>query len=347
MAQQEALEKGRRRRAGQPDELLQGVKRNATRASSLRETHKKLEQMEEALHNERAIRMDQETQINKLKENANIQLEELKVYSNTLTEEHAVLLDITNCYEKEKRRKNILEKRIRAVNAKASRLQENKIKLTEKNATNQANQSKLDSELAIAYEQRQLESMALLAEIDVLRGALETIGLQLHDEANRHTETKDLLDQEIQKATQLRNQLNKSRAGELKLTQRLKYIQRTRGIYYCRLKRAKRKIYVLEKYKKSALHTLTLMEKGTYTPHIRSFIRKIVVLSCPMISVGPIIDNFYQIMMKPLLDPSRRPDKVCPDQRTVAQIISEGGVAAEIQSGVEMICSDGKLLKYM
>ena len=85
-----------------------------------------------------------------------------------------------------------------------------------------------------------------------------------------------------------------------------------------------------------------MMEKGAYTPSVHSFVREIVLLNCPISSVGLIINGFYQLMIKPLLDPAKRLTKISLQSRTVARIVGEGGIAADIQMALEFLRTPGK-----
>ena len=61
-----------------------------------------------------------------------------------------------------------------------------------------------------------------------------------------------------------------------------------------------------------------------------------------MSRVGPIINEFYQLMLKPIVSPGTGIEKIKLSARTVARIVAEGGVAADLQLALELLRTPGK-----
>lgn len=91
----------------------------------------------------------------------------------------------------------------------------------------------------------------------------------------------------------------------------------------------------LEDYRCFIQETLRVYDKGAYSPRFRNIIRFMIVRSCPLQRAGEILNCIYQILLKPLLSPSNRPEDMNIDQRTVKRIIVEGLVAARLQQYLE------------
>ena len=132
-----------------------------------------------------------------------------------------------------------------------------------------------------------------------------------------------------------------SQTEALKLTQKFKCAQRKERVPIQRNRRATQKLAELERYFEQVNSTLKFIEKRAYRPYVRSLVRQIVLLNRPMSSVGAILDCIYQLMIKLLLDPYTRPEKIALDSKTVACIVGEGGVAADIQTALELLQTPG------
>lgn len=101
----------------------------------------------------------------------------------------------------------------------------------------------------------------------------------------------------------------------------------------------------LEDFRALVNSTLQLKEDCIYTQRVRTLVRQLAIRSCPLKNIGPIINCFYQIFIKPLLLPSARIDRITIDSRTARRHIEEGHVASQMQMLIEFMRSTGQLIR--
>lgn len=268
----------------------------------------------------------------------------LKDASTGLSKARCALADVTKDLNKQHTRRMTLEKRAHTLYVKSSRLQ------TKLNKTlNESNGSAADSEeLTLTAEavqrnhQLEKEIGELHEHIHQSRDVETKYFLQLEEERNAHIQTCHLLESQRVEVMTLRMELAECKKNLEVCNKELTHTRQEREALRERLRRAARKIDALDGYKKGVRKTLTFIEKKSYTPSVRACVRNMVNLSCPMSNVGPVFDGIYQFAIKPILTHKSRPEKIVLDPRTVSRIVSEGGIAADIQTIFEMRRTSGK-----
>lgn len=348
----------------------------------MKEALRALDEAREKLKTEKAVRESYEDELKHLR-GLQKSTEELSQARRVLGEVSKNLDKTEKKLEKIKDRKDTLAKRTHTVNERCTRLASSKSKLKENNKSARAecNESNKDltetqEKLCLLDQQRkdagrdverlhlqvkqQFEEARILRahaswqheEIQLLKSRIKILQeneasaqRQFEDERRAHTETKQLIERLTQEhSDSMRKELELFKKRENRLTQKTESLQKAGRRLYIYLWRANRKLADFQNYKTMVQKTLKFMEKGVYTPNVRSIVRRQVVLGCPMKNVGEVIDSLYQSMIKPLLDPQKRLIKIVLSPRTVAHIVAEGGVAADIQLALETYRTIGKML---
>lgn len=337
------MQKGCKLCAG--DALAEETTRRATRSALLKEVTQTLEATLNVLNSERKAHEATDQELEQLKEETGVYQEELDAQKEMLRETQIILTDVTKASNKHEKRKDILEKHLWASNARNNRLKENKNVLTELNKNKLEEQERLTSLLTIAEGKIELTRQTHCYEMHALHANIGVLQSQLLEEKKGHTEAQELLTLKICELKQLHNQLDEYKIKVERLTRRLDATRRARKSLVSSLCRLEKQVDALQTYHDSVNKTLVFLEKGTYTPCVHTFVRQIVIKGCPMAAVGSIINEFYLLMIKPILDPKKWPESIHPDTRTTASIISEAGVAADIQSALEVVGSSGEYIQ--
>lgn len=240
-------------------------------------------------------------------------------------------MDVTKDLNKQQRRKDVLEKRTRAVGMKVDRLQKKTFKLSDENKI-------LSKEKTChACYTRDVVISEYIAEIAALRNNEFILQQQRFCDHETKSKALSLLDLKRAALKEVRRKLARSRKREKELERKLIDTRRKREALRECARRAQSRTLVLAKFKKKVTSTLSCIEKGAYAPWVRLFVRGIVSMNVPLSSVGPILNNFYQLLIKPLLDPELRVNRIKLSARTAARIVGEGRVAADIQSALELL----------
>ncbi|KAL5537287.1 hypothetical protein ACEPAF_1110 [Sanghuangporus sanghuang] len=105
------------------------------------------------------------------------------------------------------------------------------------------------------------------------------------------------------------------------------------------LSRVLKTVKQLKKLREEVVSTLEFKEKGVYKPAIRSLVRSLVELSCPLANVGRILSCFIEFTMSIDLAVPRRLSerKKILDAKSVRRIVEEGSVASDAQLGLESV----------
>lgn len=316
----------------------------------LNDTQAALVDSRQQLGYEKAVRQDQERKIEVLQEKNNNLDTRVENFAETLGNTQSVLVDITNDANKQRARRDHFEKRFRASNAKTSRLQKRMENISEQTELTEAKCNDKNEELTRtqdelrrvqgelwqvqhAYSQ---ETVKLRKELEEAKNISAAATHGLDEQRTVEKSMRELLDIKTREIRRLSKQLEDVKINGTRLTQRVQQARKARRAYSQRLYRAQKRLARLDTYKNQVNETLRFIEKRTYRQSVRTLVRQMVSLGCPMVNIGKILDFIYQMMIKPLLDRSNRPPKICLDEKTVARIVAEGGVAADIQTAHEM-----------
>lgn len=131
------------------------------------------------------------------------------------------------------------------------------------------------------------------------------------------------------------------------LTERVDEYRAERKHIEMRLDRLTESKNKLEDYREFVQSTLQIFNKGAYAPRIRGIIRFMITRGCPLKKAGKILNYIYQNLIKPLLNPSKRPEKIKLEECTVKRFTVEGLVAARLQQFLEIMRSTGTFCSQM
>lgn len=294
------------------------------------------------LETEKNLRTKFETKAIKLEiksENLNALLKDT---GTGLSEARGALIDVTKSLNREHTRKERLEKRTHALYVKSDRLQTKIDKVSKESNKKNDELTASNTESAQRNEQLMNEVAMLREYICQSRDTEASCIRQLDEERNTHMQTRSMLEARDLEAASLRTQVADHQRELFFRNKQLSGVRKEREALRERLRRATTKLNELAGYKKQVRKSLNFIERNSYTPGIRSCVRNMVVYNCPMYSIGPVFDGIYQLVLKPLLKKTSRPENFFLAARTVARIVAEGGIAADIQLVLEMKKSFGK-----
>lgn len=263
--------------------------------------------------------------------------------------------------DKEKKRATHFMKKTRAAIASTCRLKKSKKKEEESAHTARGNLEEELSELMerfeevgnelhdVAEENSSLENRLSAKELELDRAYQQIEKQRVEFEHTLAAFTRELekLKQEICGLQYIVERL-KIEEDELMginedLTEQLDEYKAERKRTELRISRLEEAKHKLEEYRNFVQETLEMFDKkGAYAPRIRGIVRFMIARACPLKNVGKILNNIYQILLKPLLNPLKRPDQIKLDQRTAKRIAVEGLVAARLQQFLELIRTVGK-----